>query len=127
MDADNEAVYMNMEVPADWDGASDMIFEIHWYPISGDPVANGETVKWEINYRSIAAGESIDNGTVVTATATLTGGGSEGNAEHYETSITVDYDHAQQPLSVGDDLGFQLDRDVTADTYSGAGIVYRID
>ena len=72
-----------MEVPSDWDGASDMTLVIHWYPTTGDAVANGETVKWDITYRSIADGEAVTNGTAVSATATFTGGGSEIDEEHY--------------------------------------------
>ena len=126
-DADNEEAFVNYEIPADWDGASDMAFELHWYPTAGDVIANGETVKWDATYRSIAAGEAVDNGTVVSTTSTFTGGASETDKEHYETSITIDYDNVNQPLTAGDDLGIQFDRDVTTDTYSGAGIVYRID
>ena len=126
-DADNEEAFVNFEIPADWDGVSDMAFELHWYPTAGDVIANGETVKWDATYRSIAAGEAVDNGTVVSITATFTGGASEIDKEDYETVITIDYDNVNQPLAVNDDLGIQFDRDVTTDTYSGAGIVYRID
>ncbi len=126
-DADNEEAFVNYEIPVDWDGASDMTFELHWYPTAGDAIANGETVKWDITYRSIAAGEAVDNGTVVPLTATFTGGASETDKEHYETAITIAYNNGNQPLTAGDDLGIQFDRDVTTDTYSGAGIVYRID
>lgn len=125
--ADNETSFFAIEVPSDWNGTSDMALVVHWYPTSGDAVANGETVKWDIAYRSISAGESVDNGTVVVTTATFTGGASEGDKEHYETSITIDFDNANQPLSVDDDIGFQFDRDVTGDTYSGSGIVYKWD
>lgn len=126
-DTDNEASFFAIEVPSDWNGTSDMALVVHWYPTEGDAVANTETVKWDITYRSISAGEAVDNGTAVVATATFTGGASEGDKEHYETSITIDFDNANQPLSVDDDIGFQFDRDVTGDTYSGSGIVYKWD
>ncbi len=126
-DADNEEAFVNFEVPSDWDGVSDMAFELHWYPTAGDAIANGETVKWDATYRSIADGEAVDNGTVVSITSTLTGGASETDKEHYETSMTIDFDNVNQPLTAGDDLGIQFDRDVSGDSYTGAGIVYRID
>ncbi len=126
-DADNESAFVNFEIPSDWDRASDITVELHWYPTAGDVVANGETVKWDMDYRSIAAGEAMDNGTVVSLTATLTGGASETDKEHYETALTLDFDNVNQPITAGDDLGIQFDRDVSGDTYSGAGIVYRID
>jgi hypothetical protein len=126
-DADAEVINFVNEVPEEWDGISDMTLEIHWYPTAGDIVANGETVKWDVTYRSIAEGEPVDNGTAVTITATFTGGASETDKEHYETTLTIDYDDVNQPLTVGDDMGFQFDRDVSGDTYSGAGIVFKID
>ena len=104
-----------------------MALVVHWFPTSGDAVANGETVKWDISYRSIAEGEAVDRGTAVTITATFTGGASETDKEHYETILIIDFDNADQPLSVDDDIGFQFDRDKTGDTYSGAGIVYKWD
>lgn len=125
--ADAEVVHYAVEVPIDWDGASDMTLIVHWYPTSGDAIANTETVKWDATYRSIAVGEAVDNGTAVVATTTFTGGASETDKEHYETSITIDFDDVNQPLTVGDDIGVQFDRDVTTDTYSGAGIVFRWD
>ena len=121
--ADNEVANFIFDVPTDWDGVSDMTAHVHWYPTSGDAVANGETVKWDITYRSIAEGEAVDNGTAVTASGTLTGGASETDKELYYTEIVLDYNHADQPLTAEDCVGIQFDRDVTTDTYSGAGII----
>ncbi len=126
-DADNEVVHFVPEVPADWDAISDMTLVVHWYSQDGDIIQNGETVKWDATYRVTAAGDSVDNGTVVVATTTLTGGASEIDKQHYETSITIDYDNADQPLVIGSDIGFQFDRDVGTDTYTGDGIVYKWD
>lgn len=126
-DADNEVVFFALEIPSDWNGTSNITLVVHWYSTDGDIIANGETVKWDATYRSIAAGEAVDNGTAVTATATFTGGGSETDKEHYETSITIVFTGGNQPLAVGDDIGFQFDRDVSGDSYSGAGIVYKWD
>lgn len=122
-DNDNETAHFTVEVASEWDGASNMTFHVHWYPTSGDAVAEDETVKWDITYRSIADGEAVDNGTAVVATATFTGLVGETDKESYETSITIVYTGGNQPLTVGDYLYIQFDRDVSTDDYSGAGIV----
>ncbi len=121
--ADNEVANFIFDIPTDWDGVSDMIAHVHWYPTSGDAVANGETVKWDITYRSIAEGEAVDNGSSVTASGVLTGGASETDKELYYTDIILDYDHADQPLTSEDCVGIQFDRDVAGDSYSGSGII----
>ena len=122
-DADAEVVHFESEIPSDWDGISNFTILVHWYSTSGDAVANGETVKWDITYRSIAVGEAVDNGTVVVGTVTFTGGASETDKELYESSITIVYTGGNQPLTVGDRLLIQFDRDKSGDTYSGMGIV----
>ena len=124
-DADNESAHLEYEVPDSWDGSSDLTFKIYWCGTSGDAIADTETVKWDLQYHSIQAGEAIDNGTTVTATATYTQSGAGTDKEFIETEITIDYDHADQPLAAGDLIVMQFDRDVTGDTYSGAGIVFR--
>lgn len=124
-DADAEAAYLDIEVPDEWVGISDMTLEVVWMPESGDAIADTETVKWDISYRSIADGEAVDNGTVATATATYTQSGAGTDKELIKTEITLDYDGANQPLTIGDTLGIKFDRDVTGDTYSGKAIVVR--
>jgi hypothetical protein len=109
-DANAEVVHFVVEVPVDWDTTSDMALVIHWYSEDGDIIQNGETVKWDATYRVTAEGDSVDHGTVVVATATFTGGASELNKEHYHTSITIDYDNANQPLVVDSDIGFLFRR-----------------
>jgi hypothetical protein len=113
------------------DGASNMAIEIHWYPTSGDAIANTEKVKFDVHYRSVAAGEAIDNGTLVTATTTFTGGASETDKEYYVTEVTIVYTGGNQPLTVGDELIIQLDRDVTGEaggggSYSGMAIIIKV-
>lgn len=131
-DADNEAAFVAVEVFSEWDGSSNMSARIHWYPTSGDAVANTEKVKWDAHYRSIAVGEAIDNGTLVTATTTFTGGASETDKESYETVITIAYTGGNQPLTKGDQLVIQIDRDVTGEaggggSYSGMGIITKVE
>ncbi len=120
-DADNEAAYVAEEIPSEWDGASDFRLRIHWHGENGDPVADTEKVKWDAHYRSVAIGEAVDNGTLVTATTTFTGGASEGDKETYVTAITIVYTGGNQPLAVGDQLYIQVDRDVTGEAGGGGG------
>ena len=124
-DADAEVAYFEVEVPEDWDGSSDMALKIYWHPEDGDAPADTETVKWDATYRSIDEGEAVDNGTAVDITGTYTQSGAGTDKELIETEITIDYDDTDQPLAVGDLIGFVFNRDVTTDTYSGDGIVLR--
>lgn len=120
-DADNEAVYVVSEVPGEWEGASNFTLNIYWQGENGDAVANTEKVKWDAHYRSVATGEAVDNGTLVTATTTFTGGASEGDKETYVTQITIVYTGGNQPLTVGDQIYIQIDRDVTGEAGGGGG------
>ncbi len=128
-DADAELVNFHIDIPTDWNASSDMTLVVHWFSTSGDAIANTEDVKWDVTYRSVAEGEAIDNGTAVTATASFTGGASELDKEHYMTSVTIDFDNGNQPLTAGDAFVVQFDRDVSGEgnSYSGAGIVMRWD
>ncbi len=131
-DADNQAIYVEFDIPSDWDGASNMNFNIHWHGTSGDAVANTEKVKWDSHYRSVAIGEAVDNGTLVTATTTFTGGASETDKETYQTVIVIVYTGGNQPLTAGDILYMQIDRDVTGEaggggSYSGLGIITLVE
>lgn len=126
-DADNEVAYWAVEVPPEWDEISDMQINAWWYSTAGDIVANGEVVKWDITYRSIAVGEAVDNGNAVTVSDSLVGGAAETDKELYVTSITINYDDSDQPLTIFDRLGIQFDRDVSGESssYSGRAIVIK--
>lgn len=117
-DADAEEVYFTFEVPSDWDGLGDMNLILEWFPESGAAIADGETVIWESDYRSLAAAEIIDNGSLVTATTTYTQSGAGTDKETIATSLVLDFDSANQPLTAGDHAVFQLNRDFTTDTYA---------
>lgn len=124
-DADAEIAFLDIEVPEDWDGASDMTLKIYYMTTDGDAVQNGETIKLDVDYRSIAEGEAVDNGTVVSITDTYTASGNQTDKELFEQTITIDYDNGNQPLTAGDVVSFLFNRDVTTDTYTGAVIVIR--
>ncbi len=118
-DADAESAGFEFEVRGDWDTTSDMYLRVYWFGDSGDAVADTETVKWDAEYRCVATGEAYDNGSSVTATATYTQSGAGTDKETFVTSITLDYDHADQPMADDDVCGFNFTRDVSGDSYSG--------
>jgi hypothetical protein len=127
-DADGELAFIEYEVGDDWDGVSDMIFQIIWHPESGDAIADTEQVKWNIAYNSIAQGEAVDNGTEATATTTYTQSGAGTDKEVIETDITIAYTGGNQPLTTGDTVFIKFNRDVTGEgvnSYSGLAIVER--
>lgn len=126
-DADAEVVNFVFHIPFDWDGASDMALKVHWTPESGDVLTNNETVKWDCTYRSITEGDAIDNGTQVVATATHTQSGGGTDKEHIITDIPIDFDHTDQPLTAGDCIVVQFDRDFAGDSYTGDGVVFHLE
>lgn len=122
-DADNEKCFIECVVPPDWEGDSDLTLSVYWHPESGTAVGDGETVKWDLSYRSLAAGEALDNGTAAAATATETQSGAGTDKALYKTDITIDHDDGDQPLVAGDQVVMQFDRDMTGDTYSADAVV----
>ncbi len=117
--ADAEEAFLHLEIPVDWDGVSNIVLHTHWVATSGDAVADGETVKWDITYHSAAVGEAVDVGTAATATVTHTQSGAGTDKEIYDSDITLPYNTGNQPLTAEDHLNIQLTRDVSGDTYSG--------
>jgi hypothetical protein len=128
-DNDNEEGFLEFEVPDDWVGttSSDMKFKIYWTAESGDVIADGETVKYDIVYRSLDfdANEPYDNGATTSMSATYTQVGAGTDKSTHELEITLDADDASNPLVKGEVVGFNFTRDVSGDTYSGAGNVCR--
>lgn len=119
--------FAEVHVPDDWDGISDMAINFWWYAESGDAVADTETVQWSTTYRSIAEGEAYDNGTAVTTNATHTQSGAGTDKALYITSATIDYDDVNQPLTAEDELGFQIDLNEGATSYSGDPILCKVE
>lgn len=121
-DNNNEQVGLSAEVAEEWDGASDMQFNIDWYPQDGTAIGAGETVIFDLSWRAIAYGEAVDNGTVATATITYTQSGGGTDKEYIDSTTTIAYTGGNQPLTVDDNILFTFSRDFTADTY-GADVV----
>lgn len=124
-DADAENIYFNVEVPTEWIGTSNFAIDVKWAPSTAP--ANAETVKLDIQWRSVAEGEDIDGTAASTATATYTQSGAGTAGELIDTQILVAYDDATNPLVAGDTLYFIFNRDVSGDTYGGKAVVFDWD
>lgn len=108
--------FCQWEIPDDWDGG-DIYFEVDWMPDSGAMTAP-DTVKWDVEYRAIAEGEAINNGTSVTVSykhiATMS------QYQTYHSRVTLAYNSANQPLTNQDHIYFKITRDYTvADDFGG--------
>lgn len=124
----NETISMTVEIPSEWDGVSDMALELDIFTEASDALANGEIIEFDVSYRSIAAGEAYDDGTAVMINPTVTGGVSETEKGQYHLSATIAYTGGNQPLTIEDNLGFTVNRDVgDSDSYSGAVYVCQVE
>lgn len=112
----SEYVFVEWEIPSDWDGG-DISIEVGWFPDSG-ATSGTDTVKWDVEYRSIAVGETITNGTSVTVSST-----DDGDHAQYQTihaPHTIAYNNANQPLTAQDHIYFKISRDTAvANDFAG--------
>ena len=122
----NDELFVEAYIPDDWDGESDLTISLCWCPEDGDPLQDGETVKWSGTYRLTAEGESLENGTAVTCADSYTQSGASAATERICCDATIDWDHADQPVEAGDLLGWIISRDTATDTYSGYAVVMLI-
>ena len=121
-DSDAEEAFITFEIPDDWVGNENMILELDWIPWDDD-VTNGETVKWDIQYRASVQNSDVD-GTLSSATATHTDSGNvtvQGFMVH--TPVTLNYNDANNPLNKQAHLYIQITRDVTTDTFPGGACI----
>lgn len=116
-----EYAYCQWEIPDDWDG-TDVYFEIDWFPDSG-AISGTAAIRWTVEYRAIAEGEAINNGTSVTVDNGA--GGDTTDYSQYQTKhtrFTLAYNNANQPLTKQDHVYFKISRD-TSVTNDFAGTV----
>ena len=99
--------FFQWEIPDDWDG-TDMLVEVIWFPASATKTAPA-AVKWDIEYRAIAEGEAINNGTSVTLTSTDVATVTQYIKTH--TPHTLTFNNANQPLTAQDHIFFKVSRD----------------
>lgn len=111
--------YCQWEVPDDWDGGK-IYFEVDWLPDAGD-MTNPETVKWIVNYRSIAEGELITQGTVASVEDTYV---TDDILQYTTHHSRVQLNDANQPINKQDHIYFQITRDNGVDdNYSRTVVV----
>lgn len=112
--------FCQWEVPDDWDGGN-IYFEVDWFPDSG-AISGTSAVRWTVEYRAIAEGEAINNGTSVTLDNGA--GGDTGDYTQYQTKhsrMTLVYNNANQPLTKQDHIYFKIGRDTAvANDFSGS-------
>lgn len=112
--------FCQWELPDDWDGG-DIYFEVDWFPDSG-ATSGTDAVRWTVEYRAIAEGELINNGTSVT----LDNGAGGDTADYAQyttkhTRMTMAYNNANQPLTVQDHIYFKVSRDTgVANDFGGS-------
>lgn len=111
--------YCQWEIPDDWDG-TDIVFEVDWFPDSG-AISGTDAVRWTVEYRAIAEGETINNGTSVTVDNGA--GGDTADYSQYQTKhtrFTLAYNNANQPLTNQDHVFFKISRDTSvANDFAG--------
>jgi hypothetical protein len=114
--------FCQWEVPDDWDG-TDVIFEVDWFPDSG-AMSGTDAVRWTVEYRSISTNtaELINNGTSVTLDNGA--GGDTSDYSQYQpkhSRFTLEFDHADQPLTKEDHVYFKISRDTSvANDFGGS-------
>lgn len=125
-DADAESICTTVNIPEDWDGASDMVFKVMWTNEGGTAIGDGETVIWDVDFHvaKVDGSSTVVAGTDANATATYTQTGAGTDYQVQVTSITLDYDNANQPLAAGDILGLELRREFSTDTYGSDAYFY---
>lgn len=125
-DADAEQADIIIDVPEGWIGTSDLTLTVTWTNQAADAIADTEDVDLEIEYRSIArTGETTSNGTAVTVAADYTQSGAGTDGELFTATFTIDFDNANQPITVDDLFMAMVTRDLTGETnsYSGNAIL----
>lgn len=123
-DADAEQAGFTVDIPEAWDAASDLNVVVTWTNTAADAIANTEDVDLNFTYRSIArSGELTSNGTAVSVDVGYTSTG-DADGTVYTATFLIDYDSANQPVTVDDLLIGIFTRDKAGETnsYSGQAI-----
>lgn len=112
----SEYVYCEWEIPSDWDG-TDIYFEVDWFPDSG-AMSGTDTIKWDVEYRSLSEGELINNGTSVTVSTTDSSDYAQYQTKHARHTIV--FNNVNQPLTAQDHIYFKISRDTSvANDFAG--------
>ncbi|MCP4948855.1 MAG: hypothetical protein GY923_15265 [Aestuariibacter sp.] len=111
-DAAGETAEISKEIPDELVGTTGT-FKTYWTNTAGDAIANGETVKQDLNYSVTASGDLYDANTTE-ITNTYTESGNPGTDKQWrEMSVAI------TGLAAGKFFGGIYNRDTGVDTYSG--------
>ena len=109
-----EYVCGTFQIPDDWDGSA-ITVEIDWLPDSG-AMTNPDAVKWTLEYRSIAEGELINQGTTGTKSTTY----NTTTAQYKTVHSPFILDDANQPITAQDHIFGRVFRDTSvANDFAG--------
>ncbi len=95
------------EVTDAWDAVSDIELEVYVATVTGDTIDDGETIIVDCDYRVIDWGAGTTEGgnaakVAIQGTYTQSGAGTAKST--HKVSLLFDYDHANHPISAGDDI-----------------------
>lgn len=111
-DAANELAVLPIVVPANWDGASDLVLELDC--VLDQAESNGDDIDWSADWIAATPGTSGDlvskTSTAAAASATDIGSSNTGDGALHRCSITIDHDHADNPVVAGDLLAVEIHR-----------------
>lgn len=109
--------FAQFEVPNDWDG-TDFYFEVDWFPDSG-AMSGTAAVEWTIEYRAVAEGELINQGTSKSLSVIDTGDYAQYQTKHVR--FTLPFNDANQPLTKQDHVFVKISRNTaTANDFDGS-------
>lgn len=111
-----EELHFQYEVPDDWEGTPFLV-EIDWVP-DGTAIPDSQSVKWDFEYRAVAEGESIVQGSIATESVTYTANTPQYTMIH--SGVWIYPNSTTQPITKQDHLYFRVSRDTgVANDFTG--------
>jgi hypothetical protein len=106
MTADAHKIRGQVDVHADWDGASNLTFEIHFMTnVSNTGGADADTVDWQMVVYYKGEGDTATKTQTITASTVI---GKAAQYKQFEQAFTVDWDYAGNVVEVGDIIAMNL-------------------
>lgn len=124
--ADAEELYVQFCVPKDWDAESDITLVV-FCVLNADETVD-DIIDWETSVVSVADHEDVDTAGTQTPGASHSIESYNGAGTLHKVTITLDYDDATCPISLGDNVSVVLSRtaSVGGDGYVAGVIVLDI-
>jgi hypothetical protein len=105
-----------------WDGVNDVVLVVGFTNTEGDVIADGETVVFDYEYRTLSPGDSASAGTAKVITMTYTQSGAGTACESIILTQTIDRNDGTWPYTYGDSIQGFINWDASS-TYSGEPVV----